>query len=295
MAEYTPTKIGIGPQSTGLGVPAYNAGVTNIGVAVVADYTAAVTVPTITATTATVTTETVATSTITALTVPKLGANVSPNMSRIRFFEDFLQDASSTLQKPWGTQDTSSAGAPTATMVADALNGEYAMTLAADSEAETLTLYFADQLVINPLLNPIFECRMKLSPAGATLTADERVVFGFSSARNATLDSATTNVWFRLEGANLNIYAESDDGTTDTDDTDTTIDYVKGTYVTLKIDMADTSAIKFYVNGVLGATLSAPLLDATMKLQPFIEIQRDAGTETNVLTLDYVYIEQDRV
>ena len=96
--------------------------------------------------------------------------------------------------------------------------------------------------------------------------------------------------WFRVEGANLNILKETDDGTTDTDDTDTTIDIVDNTWTRLRIDMTTLAAVAFSVDGVAagGAAMSIPL--ASGNLQPFIEQQKDAGAEVETLDIDYVLI-----
>lgn len=216
---------------------------------------------------------------------------------RVRFFEDFLGAAGTTLPAPLAKQDTSAAGAPTLDYVASAINGEYKLATDATAEAQNITLYFGDQLVINPLLNPVFETRIKVNFAGAAFSDDQRLVVGLAAARNAVLDSNVAHVWFRIEGASRNILVEADDGTTDTDDQDSTIDIVDDTYLTLRIDLTDTSNIGFYVNGIEqgGAVVSASALAASNKLQPYIELQKDAGTEVEAVSVDYILVEQDRV
>jgi hypothetical protein len=210
--------------------------------------------------------------------------------------QDFLLENGTALPEPLVITDVSAAGTPTYDFTDDAINGEFVLTTESTSELQSITLSCGDELYVDPTLNPIMSCRIKIAPAGATFTADERVVVGLAANRNATLDSNTDHVWFRMEGANLNILVEADDSTTDTNDQDTGIDYVKGTYMILKIDMADTSDIKFYVDGVeqTGGNVSASAFASADKLQPYIEIQRDLGAEVNVVTIDYIYVEQDR-
>lgn len=272
MPEYTPTKIGIGPQSTGFGVPEYNITARKNGFAQDVDFNS-------------------------SFTVPRIGMDATLSPSRVRVFQDFLQDAGATLPTPWGKQDTSAAGSPTTDFVADTANGVYRLKHDSQSEAQNLTLYFADQLVIDPTKKPIFECRLKIDFAGAAFSADQRIVIGLASARDATLDSIVSNVWFRIEGANLNILCEADDGTTDTDDIDTGYDIVDATYLTLRIDMTSLSDIKFYVDGKLSTystAIAASALAASNLLQPYIEIQRDAGTETEDVIVDYILVDYDR-
>lgn len=272
MPQYTPTYLGIGPQSTGFGVPADNIYASQNGLVQDVDYNS-------------------------ALSVPKLGLQGTPNATRVRIFEDFFADAGSTLPKPWGKHDTSSTGSPTHDYVADTASGMYRMKHDAQSEQQNLALYFADQLVIDPTKKPIFEARVKVNFAGAAMTADQRIVIGLAAARNATLDSNTHHAWFRIEGANLNILCETDDGTTDNDDKDTGYDIVDDTWTTFRIDMTSLSDIKFYVDGKLstfGTKLSASALTASNLLQPYIEIQRDAGSEAEDLMVDYILVDFDR-
>lgn len=212
------------------------------------------------------------------------------------YYEEFLPDAGTTLPAPWAKQDTSAAGTPTMDYVADVRNGAYRITHSATDEAQNLTLYWGDQLCI-PASRPwIFECGVALNyPAAAAFSADQRAVFGMASARNATLDSVVSNAWFRVEGANLSIFTETDDGTTDTDDRDSSYDIVEQTVMRYLIDGTQQSQIRFYVdladgNGwqeSTGGSHAATAWVVTDKLQPFFEIQKDAGTEADTFTIDY--------
>lgn len=216
--------------------------------------------------------------------------------AQIRVMEDFLESSGATLPSLWGTQDTSAAGTPTIAYVDDAVGGVFQLTHDATDEAQAMTLYWSDSQHIDPTKNPIFEARVRLNIGGATLSADQRVVVGLASARNATLDSIASNAWFRIEGANMNIYVEGDDGVTDTNDVDTLIDYVDNTWLTLRIDMSDLAAVVFSIDGVaFGTTVNVSALTAANVLQPYIEIQKDAGTETDRLDVDYVHVWWDRV
>lgn len=215
---------------------------------------------------------------------------------RVRIEYDFEQAASSTIRPPWSTQDTSAAGSPTLDFLNDVANGEFQLKHDAQSEAQNLTLYWGDQLMIDPTKNPIIEFLAKINFAGATFSADQRLVMGLASARNATLDSITHHAWFRIEGANLNILVEGDDGTTDTNDQDSGIDIVDNVYTRFRIDMSDLTKVKFYVDGVeqTGAAVDVSAMAATNLLQPFFEIQRDAGVEAEDFRIDYAWVEYDR-
>jgi predicted RecA/RadA family phage recombinase len=203
----------------------------------------------------------------------------------LEVYEDFLQSSSGTLVAPFATQDTSAAGTPTLDFVDDADNGVFRLAHDAQDEAQNITLYWGDSLHIDATDGPVIEVGLTLTTA---LTADQRVVVGLASARNATLDDIAAHAWFRLEGANLNITVESDDGTTDTDDQDTGIDWVSGTSMIFRIDMRVLGQIVYYVDGIARSTTAAALM--TGNLQPFIEMQKDAGVDANQLDIDYVHV-----
>ena len=81
---------------------------------------------------------------------------------------------------------------------------------------------------------------------------------GVANATHASdADAITESAFFHYDlGADLNIDAESDDGTTEVAATDTTIDFVVGTPHRLTLDGRDPSNVKYYINGaeVLSAT-----------------------------------------
>lgn len=201
---------------------------------------------------------------------------------------DFVLAVGGTLPAPLA-KDVQ--GDATGDYLANIAGGVYALATAVTSEAEAAQLTWGDVLLINPTKAPIFEARVALNIPGATPSADERWVVGLCSAHaNAedALDAVVSNVWFRGEGANLNIYIEGDDGTLDTDDSDSTIDYVDNTFVTLKIDMTSLAAVKMYINGVkVATTLNLSALTGSTLLQPIFCYQRDAGTEINQLKVDW--------
>lgn len=214
-----------------------------------------------------------------------------------RSWSDFDYDAGATLPLPWGKQDTSAAGSPTTDFVADAAGGVYVLALATTNEVETLTLYFADQLTVDITKKPVIRMRIKVQSdvtgGGGLFAAGDKLVMGFASARNATLDNVATNAWFMFAGANHNIYVETDDGTTDTDDADTGVDWAENTYVDLRIDCAELGAVKFFVNGVLVATKA--MSAATGNVQPFFELQKAAAAnKDHKLSVDYVDVQANR-
>jgi len=207
---------------------------------------------------------------------------------------DFLADAGDTLPDIWGTDEVSAAGAPTLDYVTDSSSGIYRLATDATDELQALQLFSSDNLWIDLLENPIVEWRAKMTLSGASLmSANERLVMGVcSNHTNAedALDSVTNNAWFRMEGASANILVEADDGTTDTDDQDSTVDHVDAAWMHFKIDFSSLSDVKFYINGTEqgGAAVSMAAITTTTLVQPIFCIQRDlaAADEIEIMDID---------
>ena len=222
---------------------------------------------------------------------------------KVQIFSDFIGQGALPLASATGSgastfvnHDTSSGGAPTFAFQSTA-DGAYMMKMASTSEAEYLATYLGDAVCIPPTKNPIFEARVKLVLAGSTLSADDRIVIGLASARADSLDAIVDHVWFRMEGANNNIFAEGDDGTTDNNDNDTSVDYASGTYQVFKIDCSDLSDVRFYIDGVqcvLPEKIDVDQMAAGDLLQPYIEIQKDTGAEVHEVHIDYISVLWDR-
>jgi hypothetical protein len=209
--------------------------------------------------------------------------------------DDFPLIAGGTLPAPFAKDLNNSA---TGDYVSNAAGGVYSLATAAVSEAQDAQLFFNNQKIIDPTKGPIFEARVRVNMPGATVTADERFVVGLCSDHTNSedaLDAVVSNVWFRGEGANLNLFAEWDDGTHDADDRDTAFDYVKNTFVLLKIDMTDLTKVKFFVNGVQSTQVgNLSALTSANLLQPIFCYQRDAGTEINQLQVDWYRVYSTR-
>jgi len=74
---------------------------------------------------------------------------------------------------------------------------------------------------------------------------------GLANATHATdADSITESLFVHIDGNSLNIMAESDDGTTEVNSTDTTVDAVVGTPFLIQWDLTDDEDIQMYINGV---------------------------------------------
>lgn len=103
-------------------------------------------------------------------------------------------------------------------------------------------------------------------------------------------DEITESVFFHFDmGADLNLGAESDDGTTEVAATDTTVDWAVGTAVHLAIDGRDETDIQLYVNGVnvlSGSTFT--LADATGPLKVLFHLEKSANDSPGVVELNHL-------
>ena len=215
---------------------------------------------------------------------------------RFRIREDFSAAAGATLPTPWSSDTLATA---TADYVDDSAAGVYRLGLTAADAAEAAQLTWGDQLMIDADNDPVAEFRVRIDGLG-DMTSVERVAVGLASAHAAaedSLDAVATNCWFLIVGGSTNIYMESDDGTTDTDDTDTGIDLVDDTWTIFRIDMSDLAAVRMFVDGVeAGSTLD--MTDAAGEvLQPIVAIQRDDATQTEAavrVEIDLAAVAADR-
>ncbi len=216
--------------------------------------------------------------------------------------EDFMAPAATTLPAGLATADTSAAGAPTLDYISDEINGAYTLTLAATDEAEILTLYQGDNLWIDPTKHSLLLVAFKFNGAGtppALLSADQRFVVGLASARNDTLDTVASHAWFRVEGGAMDLLWETDDQSTDDNDNDTAVDIVDDTFIRAAIRIHPTAAgaanvARFYVSGAQVGEGDLSNLSSSDVLQFIAEQQKDGGTETDALVIDYVKLIQAR-
>lgn len=118
---------------------------------------------------------------------------------------------------------------------------------------------------------------------------------GVANATHASdADSITESAFFHFDmGADLNLDAESDDGTTEVAATDTTIDWAVGTPIHLVLDGRDESNVKYYVNGVEVLAATADLGDisaATGPLKALFHLEKSSNDSPGVVQLDMLRV-----
>ena len=166
--------------------------------------------------------------------------------------------------------------------------GGVELKLAFDAVAEVgmAALYSVDTV---PLADgPIFTGRVAIYDIGDAAALD--ITAGLANGTHATdFDSVTEAVVFHLDGSALDILAESDDGTTEVEATDTTVDAVDDTYAEYWIDCRDTSDCQLYIDGV--NVLPDTVFDisaATGPLLPIVHIEKtsdDTAADVRVESL----------
>lgn len=211
----------------------------------------------------------------------------------LEFCEDFLGPQTLTASPAgsdlWDIADTSAAGTPTYTV--GGVNGEATLTLEATSEVQNVCLFQSDVLNYDIDLIQRIEFRVKTV---AALDSATSIAFGLATARNDAIDSITAHASFRLIGSN-SIVVETDDGTTDKDDIATGTTLV-ATYKRFVIDFCGGKAdVKFYIDGVRVASSTTFDMSAhTTGLQPYVQIQKTADTNTDSVVIDYIKIVSKR-
>lgn len=234
-----------------------------------------------------------------AARVLKLERRVSDKRdTRIGFFDDFMGGPSGS----WTLKDTSTSGTPVYG-VNDAPSGRYSIQLDSLDAAnpQVVTLYYGDSgpIYLEDLSGisqgVVFEMSVFIVPqTGGTNDAATILAFGLASEQNDTLDSVAEAIWVRMEGANMNLLLEADDGTNTFDDYDTGLDAVDSQRIRFKIDATDTSSVKCFIdiddgNGYQYVKDVNFGSIGTQWLQPFVQIQKGAAAGADdAIEVDWV-------
>ena len=178
----------------------------------------------------------------------------------------------------WTAKDTSSAGTPTY-LCASEDGGKMVLTMASDSEAETLTMYQND--LLNYDLAKLQKVWWIAKVAGIDAVTD--LVLGVGAAQADDPDAIVTNAWFKMDGSasTTALVVETDDATNDNDDV-ATGETLAAVYKKLEIDFAQgLSDVRFYCDGARvasGTTFDMSDLTSGLNVQPFVQLLKASGT-----------------
>jgi predicted RecA/RadA family phage recombinase len=191
---------------------------------------------------------------------------------------DFNRDAFDTIVV--GTQVTGTAGLSEPKI----RGGARKFLITATNEAQKIDMI--SQFAFAKTANAIIEGIANVRDDGSGTVVD--VSMGVANATNATnADDITESVFVHLDANDVNIYAESDDGTTEVAATDTTIDYTAATPFEFWIDMRNPADVQIYINAalVLGAT-TFNVDAATGPFKLLLHIEKSASTDTYELDVN---------
>ena len=207
----------------------------------------------------------------------------------INYEDDFCGHgllSSSQSDDAWLIADTSAAGTPT--YVRGGIGGEATLTLASTSEVENVCLYHGDDLNFD--IDNVDHIELRVKQGQATIDSATSIAFGLASARNDDPDSITAAALFRLIGSN-SVVVESDDGTNNNDDKSTGVS-LSNAYKKFVISFASgTDDVRFFIDGSrVAASTKFDMSNYSAGLQPLLQIQKTADTNTDAVVLDYVKI-----
>ncbi len=171
-------------------------------------------------------------------------------------------------------------------------------------------LYFNDDLLwdIDKLIRVRFRLAMTFTVADFTNTT---IGFGVTSARNNTLDNITEAAIFRVEANDSNLYMESDDGTNNNDDVDSTLDVVSAAFETYEIDFmtgvqtkappavsaGGKAAVQFFASSsgfcrhVGGVSQLFDISNYAGGLQPFVQYETTDNADSGDVTVMWIEVE----
>jgi hypothetical protein len=212
---------------------------------------------------------------------------------RVRFDVswDFLGKFASGFGEGLATRAT---GTPTGVaQVANTLGGEISMTLAATNEAEFSGVDWTDIKQIGATWLPYFVARVK-TPVAAVAAAED-VVIGLATDYNATLNSISKYLRFRLSGSNA-LLIEGNDGTTANNAVATgrTLGLSEYNMFTIEQKIGD-GRYYFFLNDDLVGTLAQSAFVSTDLFQPLVGIRKASGVTVPVLTMDYLRVASNRL
>ena len=186
------------------------------------------------------------------------------------------------LSVPTGTQAVGAFGFP------KILGGAQSVELTATNEAQCIDLLSVNRVAI--VSNPIFEAEIRIPVNGSTSDVDFNI--GLADGTSTTdADAIATSCFFHIDGGALDIFAESDDGTTEVAATDTTVNATAGSAVAnrihLMIDARNPADVQMYIDGVLVLGSSVFVLTAgAAALGILVHLEKVSGTATGRFVID---------
>lgn len=159
-----------------------------------------------------------------------------------------------------------------------------ALTLTGTAEVQCVDIFSVDRFALGS--NWIADFVVRLGANGSNNTVDFDI--GVANATSASDAGAIAeSCFFHIDGGALDVFASSDDGTTEVNETDTTIDATAGSAVANRfefwLDGRDPSNVKFFVNAVEVLPATANLGNLALAAGPLgllAILEKSTGTAT---------------
>lgn len=200
---------------------------------------------------------------------------------------------SPTTGYPWVQKVVKSAGTPTVAVVANSAAGIVSLALDSTSEKQEATLYANDQKNWDVTKNLTTESRVAFSVLPG---ASVEMVFGLSSAWIDGPDNAAQYVRFQALASGV-VNMQSKDGTTTTT-VSTGVTLVAGAFHMFRIDCADPTNVRFFVDGTETSATGAFTFAATGAsaiLQPYFSVYKASGVGVGTMQIDVIQAASDRL
>ena len=211
------------------------------------------------------------------------------DFSPVYGMDDFSRQAIDTTNN-WTLLDT---GGATEAIIANAANGQVALTLASTSEAELAGLSWGDSktLILNQGVNVEWRFQFGVLPSGA----GSIVTIGLAGSHNATIGSISPAAWFRADGSGA-ITVEHTDGTNTTSKVATGVTVGTTDWHVCRVDCSQITNVKFYIDGAqVAATTTFDISTVpTAAVQPYATIRKASGATVGTVNIDYCRWWQNR-
>jgi predicted RecA/RadA family phage recombinase len=186
------------------------------------------------------------------------------------------------LSVPTGTQAVGGFGFP------KSLGSANSIELTATNEAQCIDMLSVNRFALSS--NVIIEATVRIPANGSTSAVDFNI--GVANATSTTdADSIAESIFFHIDGGALDIFAESDDGTTEVAATDTTVNATEGSAVANRlefwIDLRNPASAALYIDGVRvlsGTTFN--IAAATGPLGLLAHLEKTSSTATGRVVID---------
>ena len=194
---------------------------------------------------------------------------------------------------PWVQKTVKTGGSPTVAVTANSAAGIVALALDATVEKQEATLYANDQKNWDVTKNLTFETRAAFAVLPTALV---EMVFGLQSVWIDGPDNAAQYVRFQALASGL-VNMQTKDGT-NTFAASSGVTLAAGAYRVFRIDAADVTNVRFFIDGTeVSATsqFSFAATGASAVLQPYCSVYKASGTGLGTLAIDVIQASADRV